>query len=394
MLKCVSIYTREIDDPALALEELLGQLHEKLELMEHTVGIVMCHAEFAGTETLKYLGEKLPFDIVGVTTASQAINGVVDELILTIFVMTADDVTFRTGLTDSLEDDVGGPTAEACAKAVAGMADMPKLALIFPPLFLKYPGDLYPNVWAKLLPGTPVFGTIAIDDTVNFTQSQTIYKGEVYDASMPFVLCYGHIHPRFTVATILGEELMPYSGEITKSDGPFLREINNVSAFDYFKSIGLASDDSDANNFLFTPLLVDFKKREDYDGVPVMRGLTMFTDDGAAILRGLADENSLINLSRFTEETVVTGTMQKAQEMLKQGEEEGNVHGILSFSCIVRRMTLQSDPLAESKQYAAVMGDAVPFMFGYAGGEICPTSCCNGVYANRFHNYSLVSLII
>jgi len=36
----------------------------------------------------------------------------------------------------------------------------------------------------------------------------------------------------------------------------------------------------------------------------------------------------------------------------------------------------------------------IPFMMGYAGGEFCPTSVKNGVPTNRFHNDSLIILVV
>ncbi len=388
MLRCTSLHTFELDDAEAALQQLQQQLDD-FGLLEHSVGILMCHAEFTHTDVLDYVCSHLPFETVGVTTASQAVHGATGELLLTIFVITADDATFRVGLTDCLQDDVEGPTAAAFAKTADDAGGPPALILAFPPLLLQYAGDIYPNVWSKLAPTSPVFGTLALDDTVAFSESETLHNGSHYTSRMPFVLCYGNIHPRFAVATIDQSNMMPYSAEITDADGPIIHGINNTSAFDYFKSIGLAKSSDDASNFLFMPLFIDFTKRDDYDGVPVMRVLTQFTDNGSAVLRGNADVKSVVKLSTFTQEAVLESTRAFVHQVTRQP-----INGLLSFSCIIRRMAMQSDPLLEANAFAAEMPAQTPYMFGYAGGEICPTSQQSGMPSNRFHNYTLVNLIL
>ena len=74
MLKCASVYTTEVDDPEIALNEIKGQLEKKLTLLENSVGIIMCHPEFIPTGVLKAVCEGLPFDLAGTTTASQSVN--------------------------------------------------------------------------------------------------------------------------------------------------------------------------------------------------------------------------------------------------------------------------------------------------------------------------------
>ena len=113
MLKCASAYTYEIDDPEAAFKEIKAQLDEKITLLEHTVGIIMCHPEFVGSGVLKHISEQLPFDSAGATTSSQAVNGEAGELILTIFVMTSDDVWFRTGVTGDLSEHIDAPVKAA-----------------------------------------------------------------------------------------------------------------------------------------------------------------------------------------------------------------------------------------------------------------------------------------
>jgi len=391
MLKCASVYTYEIDDPELAFEEIKVQLDKKITLLEHSVGIIMCHPEFLISGVIKHICEKLPFDLAGITTPAQAADGEVGELILTIFVMTSDDVWFRTGVTEGLEENIPDPVKTAVDKAVQGAKEPPALALVFPPLILKYSGDTYVDAMQKALPNVPVFGPIAVDDTITYEMSETIYKGENYRTAMSFILCYGNIKPRFIVGTFPEGKAMPYKGEITKSNGSIVSEINNVSANKYFESIGLTDNGDLPEKFYLVPFVIDQKKRADYDGIPVIRGIAFFTEDGSAVFRGNVDEGSTFTILTSEADDVLSATRKK----IEQVNDLADANGVLVFSCIGRRMmTMHGNFVIELETVRDTIRSEIPYVMGYAAGEICPTLVRNGIPTNRFHNYSVIILAI
>ena len=389
MLKCASAYTVEVDDPEIALSEIKGQLDKKITLLEHSVGIIMCHPEFVVSGVLEYICENLPFDLAGITTSSQAVNDEAGELILTIFLMTSDDVRFKTGVTESGSEDADEAVKNAYARVAAGMSETPKLALIFPPfpMYGHHSGDAYVRAWEKSIPDTPFFGTCAIDDTTSFEECETIYNGISYRDAMPFVLCYGNINPRFMVATFSQRSAIISKAEITKAAGNVVYEINHMNARQYFKDLELI----ESVNF-FTPFMIDLLKREDYDGVSVIRGYISFTEDGAVVFSGDVDEGSTFAMLTYDPDDILPSTCQKLEEINKLPE----VNGALLFPCIVRRAVLlgSGKPLSELQNARGTINPYIPFMMGYAGGEICPTSVKDGVPTNRFHNYSLVVLVV
>ena len=385
MLKCASIHTFEADSPELALNEIKEQLDKKITLLEHSAGIVMCHPEFIATGVLKYICENLPFDLAGITTSSQAVNDEAGELILTIFVMTSDDVRFIGGVTESVKDGIDGPVKAAYEKAAAGISDTPKLTLVFPP-FALHSGDAYVRAWEKAASGTPVFGTFAIDDTATFEECRTIYNGISYKDTMPFILCYGNIRPRFAVATLSESNAVTTKAEVTKASGNCVYEINHINARRYFEDLEFAG------SVAFTPFLIDLLKREDYDGVAVVRGHAIFTEDGAAIFYGDVDEGSTFTMLSFDADDIVSATRQALEKINRLS----NVNGALLFPCVVRRVALLgiNKPLLELQTARDTINPEIPYMAGYAGGELCPTSVRDGIPVNRFHNYSLIILVI
>ena len=70
MLKCAGLYTSELDSPELALSQIRTQLSEKIELLEHSVGVITCHKEFVDSGVLRHIAENLPFKVAGATTTA------------------------------------------------------------------------------------------------------------------------------------------------------------------------------------------------------------------------------------------------------------------------------------------------------------------------------------
>ena len=392
MLKCASLFTYEIDDPEAAFEGIKAQIDEKISLLKHSIGIIMCHPEFIHSGTAKYICEKLPFDVVGGTTSAQATNGEFAELILTIFVMTSDDVWFKTGITGCLEETIDEPVKTAFERAIEGSSALPALAIIFLPLIMKYSGDPYVTAIQKVLPKMPIFGSIAIDDTLSYEAARTIYNGENHKTAMSFVLCYGNIHPRFIVGTFPDDKVMSFKkGEVTKSSGSLVYEINNISAYKYFQNIGFLGKDGFAQSFNLVPFVVEQRKRADYDGIPVIRGLAAFNEAGVAVFRGDIAEGSTFAIAISEPDDVLSETRKKLEEM----NNLSDINGALIFSCLGRRiMIMHLSPILELENAKDTINPGIPFTMGYAGGEVSPTSVRDGIPTNVFHNFSLIILVV
>jgi len=387
MLKCASAYTYEIDDLEVAFQEIKTQLDNKITFLDNTVGLLMCHCEFINSGVMKHICDNLPFDVIGITSASQVVNDEAGELILTIFVMTSDDVYFRTGVTGSLSDGIDEPTEIAYKEATAGETGIPRLVILFPPFLIeKYGGDAYIEAWKKIIPDTPFFGSLAIDDTVAFDECETIRNGINKNDVMPFVVCYGNIDPRFFVTTLPEDESFSIIAEITNSNKNFVYEINSMPTRKFFAENGIPE------SMGTVPFVLDFKCRNDYDGVSVIAGNATFTDDGAAVFYGYVDEGASFSLAKFAPNDILSSSL----SVIERINTLPDVNGALLFPCIVRRMPLMGihKPMSELQIAKETINPDIPFMMGYSGGQICPTSIRNGIPTNRFHSYSLIILVI
>jgi hypothetical protein len=311
---------------------------------------------------------------------------------LTVFVLTSDDAFFSIGMTEEIVsgNDTLPATRASFEKAVEKLPSEPKLILAFPPLIAENAGDVYIETFTKLCPGVPMFGALAISDSITFDNCFTLYDGIASSTKMTFILVAGNVHPRFLVSTVNDQNKTPYSGEITKSKENIVKEINGMPPYEYFSEIGLAKNGKLDEGLQFVPILIDFKMRDDYDGIPVVRAMVYLNEDGDAVCRGHMYQNSVFTIINLT----VDDILQNSIEFAKRIKAIPNRQATLIFSCFVRRMMFGATPIEEAKRIDKKLGKDSSYMFAYAGGEICPTSVSEGKVVNRFHNYSIIACIL
>jgi hypothetical protein len=390
MIRSIGLHTYEIDDVDIAVAEIQEELKE-FPLLENTIGLIMCDPEYVESGVYGALCEALPFPLVGATTTTQAVCGEADILILTIFVMTSDDVFFEAALTGEIAgNDIFTPTRAVLEETLSKLPSELKLLLLFPPMLAETAGDAYVEAFDEMCPGVPQFGMPAISDSILFDNCLTLYKGETSLTKMVFIAVAGNVNPRFLISTFNDDDKTPFSGEITKSKENIVYEINGVPSYEYFESIGLAKDGKLDEGLQFVPILIDFKKRADYDGVPVMHAIVYLNENGDAVCRGYMYQNSVFTITNPSMDSVLRSSV----ELVEKIKEIPDRQATLVFSCIVRRMTFGANPLTEAKMIEDELPCDFPFLFAYAGGEICPTSVRDGKAVNRFHNFSITACIL
>ncbi|GHV27855.1 hypothetical protein FACS1894167_03610 [Synergistales bacterium] len=391
MIRSAALYTYELEDSAIAVAEINAQL-SGFKLLTYTVGVLMCDTEFVDSGVYSAICAALPFDVAGTTTMTQAVNGEAGILMLTVMVLTSDDVFFEVGYTESIPP--GGDITEASEAAFesssAKLPSAPKLILVFPPLIVENAGDGYIGAFESLCPNTPIFGTLAIDGSITFENCYTFHNGDKSKDKMAFILAAGNLSPRFFMAIVADENRLPYSGEITKSEGHIVQEVNNVLTSKYFESIGFAKDGKLDAGLQFVPFLIDFKNRADRDGTPVVRAMVCFDENGYGVCRGYVDQGSVFVLTNPNGDDIFKSSLELVDRLRAVPDRQATI----IFSCVVRRMAFGMEPLREAEMTVQKLSGGSPFMFAYAGGEICPTSSGEHGVTNRFHNYSIIACVL
>ena len=380
MLTMLTAYTSEIDDIAIAIDEVLEQLDLKNSLRRHSVGILSCYSEFLETGVVKALCDSVPFDVIGCTTMASGTNRQNGIMILSLCVLTSDEVSFATSQSAPLSvENCATSLGKAYQKAADALQDKPSLAIpIFPTLnFIT--GESLVEALDTISSGLPVFGTLPCDNTNDYSQSFVIYNGEASGKSMALLLLSGPISPKFHIVSIPEERRQKQNAIITSSEGNLLHSVNNMPLLQYLETLGLC----EANNVetaKIVPFVVDYN-----DGTtPVVRGIYSFTPEGSAMCGGLMPLNGTLSIGSLDYLDVINSVTTLMDEV--KAREDASV--MLIFSCICRGWALGTDMLAELDRVQE--STQLPYMMCYSGGEVCPVYNTQGSFFNRFHNYTCI----
>lgn len=387
VIKSFCAYTNEIDDVDVAVSEIVENLDFEGRLLRNSIGIVSCFTEFIDSGVVKALTERLPFDIVGMTTAAGSTCGELGEDMLSLIVLTSDEVEFVTALTDPIEGSDASPLRRAYETATESRPHQlkkPAMMLSFVPLLFNLSGDFFADNMDEITGGVPNFGAIAVDHNPDYRDSQVIFNGEAYPDRYAFVLIYGDISPKFYIGTISDESIFPDKGVITASNGNHLQSVNDIPITDYLLSIGLSmgADGKSIAGINAFPIILDLG-----DGTkPILRAMFAVTPDGGAVCGGRIPAGVTMGIGRFDpDEIAVTAadTMKKACS--------GEHSTMIVFSCVGRYMALLYERFAELESVVSETGKAgLPYVASYSGGEICPVYRADGSTVNRAHNNTFV----
>ena len=169
MLKAFTAFTNEIDDTEQAVTELLAQLGMEEGLLKNSVGIVSCYTEYLDSGVIEALNRRLPFDVLGTTTIANASRDEVGEMMLNLMVLTSDDVSFATGLTEPILGESEEPIRKAYETAAARLDGKPRLIISFAPLLLNVGGDYFIHAFDSVSGGIPNFGAITVDHNPDYS---------------------------------------------------------------------------------------------------------------------------------------------------------------------------------------------------------------------------------
>ena len=377
-------YTTEADDAFEAIEEILEQLDLAKNQRKNSVGFLTCHVDFLETGVVEELCAKLPFEILGVTTLGSGTNKVTDLCALTLSVLTSNDVSFSTALTNCLADEQEMAISEAYNQAAAKLPQENTFILVAAPLLLNVGGEKLVRIINKVSSGVPVFGTLTCDHNFDFHESQVVYNGKSYTDRMAMVLMSGPVNPKFMYISVPVENVQKQSAVITSSQGNRVQEVNGKPVLEYLESIGLTPENG-LEGSKSIPIIIDYN-----DGTsPVTRCFYMISPEGEAVCGGDMPCNATFALGTMDFDDVIYSTTQLVNKIVAAGEN----NGLLIMSCIVRSVTLGIDQLADGVKVRELIGSKMVYQLCYSGGEICPVYAENGKIANRFHNFSFVVCI-
>jgi hypothetical protein len=388
MIKALTAYTSEIDDVALAVSEVLDQV-DLGELLKNSVGILTCCLDFFETGVVKALCAKLPFEVVGGSSIGCAVPGGGGISALSLFVLTSDDVSFSVALSGPLDPkNQRDPIGEAYRSALEGLpvcASGPcaskacALGLLFMPFVRWIGSDEILGILDEASGGVPMFGMLAAEYTTNARAPLVLSDGEGYADRLVVVLLSGDVHPRFACTSIVQEKVSKNPALVTDSEGNLLKTVDNMPVAAYLEKFGLA-EKGRLQWETTIPMLIDRR-----DGTqPASLVVLDQTPEGHIRMGGSVPMNSTIRIGSIDHDDVLNSVA----DVAKLAKERTSV--FFFFSCVLRGMVLNLDERAEIDRAAEILGDSVPYLFAYAGGEICPLYSDSGGTVNRFQNIAAI----
>ncbi|MCL2372512.1 MAG: FIST C-terminal domain-containing protein [Defluviitaleaceae bacterium] len=382
MLKTFVAHTTELDDLNLAVSEVVSGLNLDKNLCKNSVGIIACHQEFIASGVVKALSEALPFQLVGTVSFAQATAAQAGSLVLTVMLLTSDHAEFVSVLTPSLAEEAGRVISDSYIAATATRPDKPALIMPFAPFLMQNSGDEYVEVLTKVSGGVPCFGTLAIDDSSDFSTCFMIANGQEHTDKMCMLLIYGEIKPKFFVANLSADTMFGKAAIVTKSHGHVIEELNGKPVSKYFEDLGLTRATEEKHGMSSLPFLVDFQ-----DGTPpVSKIFITLTPENHALCAGAVPENSLLHIANGDGNDVIHTAGAAIDNLLAHASEAS---GALMYSCIARSMAFGVKQFEEINLITEKLQNKLPFMLANSGGEICPTSIASSA-TNRFHNFALI----
>ncbi|MDR3071990.1 MAG: FIST C-terminal domain-containing protein [Clostridiales Family XIII bacterium] len=395
MIQARTAFTNEIDDVAIAVEEITRQLETAGSYKKHTIGLLNAYAEYVESGVVSALASALPFDIIGTTTLGTWTkdSDILESLTLTV--LTSDDVFFQKGLTEPISGEDESIILSAYENAVAEAQasgnvnqEKPALILSYAPLLMNTGGDFFIQAMDKASGGIANFGTVSVDHTPDYSQCRVFYNDKIYTDRYAFMLIFGDIVPKFFVASVSSESILAKTGLVTAASGNQIQTINDNTVSDFLVSLGLTKDENDmiigTNTY---PFIVDYN-----DGTaPIARVIFAITPEGYAVCGGNIPIGATMSVGTIDKPSVLSTT--EAEIRALAATENASV--AIIFSCVGRYFTMGYEPQKEAELIHDILGQTnISFNITYSGGEICPMKHNDSdAYANRFHNDSLIACI-
>jgi len=385
MIKMITAFTEEVDEVDDGIAEILEQINIST-LRKNSVGFITCHFDFTNSGFVSELSKKLPFDIIGMTTLSSANQHGQGMYSLSLTVFTSDDVVFKSAMTGSLSGDKYQDEIKAVYMDTLKKQDgTPSFILALFPFVSQISGAIIHKSFDEICGGVPFWGSLATNVDASFERCHTFLNGEIGQDALAMILMYGPVDPEFVVVSIPTQNIRKNRGQITASDGCVLKEINGIPPLKYLESLGVVILRDVPN---VSPIMVYYEGNSD----PVALAVYSVYDDGSFLCGGEMPKGASVAVGEITSEGILASASEGVERALKTGKR----NGVLFMPCVSRYLMLSPNQNVEIALVKEKMenGNIMPFMLGYAGGELCPVRNEAGVLQNRFHNYSFNACVL
>jgi hypothetical protein len=386
MINMLLSQTLEVDDPDLAVKEILSQLKLDQNLEKNALGFIHCNDAFIGSGVVKAVTEALPFRVVGMNTLLHSSSlGLIDNMLFNLSVLTSSDVSFATGLSEPMgETDLKDNLTETYKRTLTDTVSRPSLALLYcPPTTGRALGEDLVRNFDSISDKVPLYGALAADYSTDIRNPRVIYDGAAYKDRFLFVLLEGSVKPRFFSFPVSHKKIIRQKAIVTESDGHVLKKVNGMPVLEFLETLGLCRNGQIIGPHTI-PLILDR-----HDGhPPLARIIHHRTPEGHILLGGNAPVDTTIGIGALDVKHIEEG-VKRISSMVKL--KSPDVFWL--YSCVSRNFALGLNYTAEAEALHTELGGKIPYLFAYSCGEICPVLLKDGKWHNEYHNMSLIAMI-
>lgn len=392
MMESVVLYTEEIDDLEMAVEEMFAQA-AGFALQENSVGILFMDEETEYEELYELLKQRWDIPFVG-ATAIGMLNGTEGycKSGISLMLLTASDCSFAVGMTRNLSAaDYRGPIREVYEKLEQELeGEEVKLVLTFGAKPNEIAGDDVLTAIDELGKQVKVYGALA-SDMFSFRNYRAMCNECIEFGEQVFVLIAGNLNPRFlSVQSLSGKANFSY--EVTKSRGNLVYRLGNGTFLEALEKAGLSSENElVVSAYIQTPFITKLDKPGGIH-VEALRNLTRLDhQNGCGLFLGGISEGSSLEIGLLNREDVQKSVTQAFDEVIAWLKAEGrDCKTILCCSCAARYLALGNNGIAEAESYQGRLPEGVSLMGMYSYGEFCPVG--EEAWCNVFHNSTFTIL--
>ena len=391
MITILNACTCELDNPEKAVQDIHDQIDIKNGLLKNTVALLFCHIKFIETGIMESICKSLPFDVLGCTSMYFAMPPTENmparsgEIMLTVTVLTSNDVEFAAGICDPLApENAEDRIHEMYRKTASALGGAPSLAFAFPPTIFNLTIDIMTSVLDKACGGIPVFGTVALDVGKNIRSPKTIFRGGAYSDRMALLLFKGEVQPRFFFLRFPEKSALAQDAIITAASGPELISINNKPAASFLEGMGILNQ----NGFTQAiPLVIEDSNGANAEVVVVQN----VSSEGALICGRHVKVGGILNIGAITSDYV----FESARALVRDIKNWRNGEGLFIISCFLRSIVLGEGSAAEVKLIQQELGSmAGTYLYLNSGGELCPKYMNSGDTVNQALQYTIIACLL
>ena len=393
-MRSVALFTDEIDDLELAVEDLSRQLGNFI-LGRSSAGLVFVHPDADMQELATRLQQVFAIPIIGATAAFIFTMYGVKREGISLHIFTGDDCEFAL-------DCTGEISAENYQDEVAGLYNRLLAYGDTPRIMLAYgnpaPGLVAEDYLAELdavSQRVPVFGGMA-SDCFELENCQIFARNKVVKYGLAAIAIKGNVKPvamgSFKVGTAL-----EYEGRVTKVEGNKVMELDGMPFAEAIAKAGvIMNQEDDSVDYLNIPFKIkswdEHGRQQEY----LRHLMDIDYETGGATFFGRIPLGAKVQVGFLSREYIKESVEEVVQHVLEEFTQDPQAYSsLLISSCASRAMGYANAVDDESYAYVKMIPQNMAMSGFYAYGEIYPVSV-EGTreLVNSFHNTTFTLLMI